>query len=168
MRPYPAPRPVPRLGEGPAPGGPPRGGRPPPLAIPSRAHDGGAPQDLGLPGVAAPQSVPAAAACRPQGHAHPTSAPRGASDGWRFPSALPCRDAKQSGGCADGMTVSPTGGTQAAQLALCRVHGASRRRTEGHPCAPAYRVLDLQANCRGSTSVEETINMLPEKPAPVF
>jgi hypothetical protein len=32
----------------------------------------------------------------------------------------------------------------------------------------AYSVLDLKADCRGSTYVEETIKLLPEKPEPIF
>ena len=45
---------------------------------------------------------------------------------------------------------------------------AYRLRADGHPRDPAYSVLDLQADCRGYQYVEETIQMLPEKPEPVL
>jgi putative transposase len=78
------------------------------------------------------------------------------------------RDAKQYWGLDDVMHVTPPGGTHAAHLALCRVNVASRRRAGLHPYAPDYRVLDLKADGRGSTDVEETITRLPDKPAPVL
>ena len=40
-------------------------------------------------------------------------------------------------------------------------------RADRHPPAPDDRVLDLKADGRGYTYVEETRQMLPEKPAPV-
>jgi putative transposase len=33
---------------------------------------------------------------------------------------------------------------------------------------PDYSVLDLKADCRGYKYVEETIQMLPEKPEPIL
>jgi hypothetical protein len=39
---------------------------------------------------------------------------------------------------------------------------------EVHPRAPDYSVVDLKADCHGYKYVEETIKMLPEKPAPVL
>ena len=41
-------------------------------------------------------------------------------------------------------------------------------RADVHPRAPDYSVLDLRADCRGDKYVEETIQMLPEKPEPVL
>ena len=66
------------------------------------------------------------------------------------------------------MNVTPTGVTNAANLALFMVNVAYRLRTELHPPVPDYSVLDLKADCRGSKYVEETIKMLPEKPEPIL
>ena len=66
------------------------------------------------------------------------------------------------------MNVTPTGGTHAANLSWFMVHGAYQLRTDGRQRAPGYSVLDLQADCRGYTYVEETIKMLPEKPEAVL
>jgi hypothetical protein len=78
------------------------------------------------------------------------------------------RDAKQSWGLADVMTVPPTGVTHAANLSLFMVHVAYQRRADVHARDPDSSVLDLKAACRGATYVEETLQMLPEKPAPVL
>jgi hypothetical protein len=78
------------------------------------------------------------------------------------------RDATQSWGLEDFMNVTPIGGTNAANLALFMVNVADRLRTDSQPHAPDYRVLDLQAACRGAKYVEETIQMLPETPEPVL
>jgi putative transposase len=45
---------------------------------------------------------------------------------------------------------------------------AYRLRADVHPRDPDYSVLDLKADCRGYKYVEETIQMLPEKPEPVL
>jgi putative transposase len=90
------------------------------------------------------------------------------SYGLRFQIEFNFSDAKQYWGLEDCMNVTPTGVTNAAKLALCMVNGAYRLRTDGHPRDPDYRVLDLQADCRGYQYVEETIKMLPEKPEPVL
>ncbi len=82
--------------------------------------------------------------------------------------ALNFRDAKQYGGLEDFMNVPPTGVINAAHLSLFMVNVAYRLRADGHPRDPDYRVLDLQADCRGYKYVEETIQMLPEKPEPVL
>ena len=66
------------------------------------------------------------------------------------------------------MHVTPAGVTHAANLSLFMVHVAYRLRADLHPRDPDYSVLDLKADCRGSKDVEETIKMLPEKPAPVL
>jgi hypothetical protein len=39
---------------------------------------------------------------------------------------------------------------------------------DGRQRDPAYNVLDLKADYRGYTYVEETIKLLPEKPEPVL
>jgi len=78
------------------------------------------------------------------------------------------REAKQSWGLEDVMTVTPTGVTHAATLSLCMVHVAYCLRADRHPQDADYRVLDLNADGRGSKDVEETRKLLPEKPAPIF
>jgi putative transposase len=88
--------------------------------------------------------------------------------GLRFQIEFNFRDAKQYWGLEDFMTVTPTGVTNAANLALFMVNVAYRLRADVHPHDPDYSVLDLKADCRGSKYVEETIKMLPEKPEPVL
>src|SRR6516225_4171171 len=73
-----------------------------------------------------------------------------------------------TGGWKTFMNVTPTGGTNAANLALFMVNVASQLQAAGRQHDPAYRVLDLKADCRGYKYVEETIKMLPEKPEPVL
>jgi putative transposase len=89
-------------------------------------------------------------------------------DGLRCQSELNLRDAKQSWGLEDFMNLTPTGGTNAAHLSLFMVNGASCLRTDIHPYASDYSVLDVKADCRGYKYVEETIKILPEKPEPVL
>ena len=88
--------------------------------------------------------------------------------GLRFQLEFNFRDAKQYWGLEDFMNVTPTGVTNAANLALFMVNVAYRLRADGHPRDPDYSVLDLKADCRGYKYVEETIKMLPEKPEPVL
>jgi putative transposase len=88
--------------------------------------------------------------------------------GLRFQIEFNFRDAKQYWGLEDFMNVTPTGVTNAANLALFMVNVAYRLRTEIPQHAPDYSVLDLKADCRGYKYVEETIKMLPEKPEPVL
>ncbi len=95
-------------------------------------------------------------------------APRVDYDGLRFQIAFNFRDAKQSWGLEDFMNVTPTGVTNAANLSLFMVNVAYRLRADSHPRDPAYSVLDLKADCRGSKYVEETIKLLPEKPEPML
>jgi hypothetical protein len=90
------------------------------------------------------------------------------SDGLRFQMAFNCQDAKQYWGLEACMNVTPTGGTKAANLALFMVNVASRLRADSSPHATASSVLDLQADCRGYKYVEETRQLLPEKPEPIF
>lgn len=66
------------------------------------------------------------------------------------------------------MNVTPTGVTHAAHRSWCMVKVAYRLRTDVWQRAPDYSVLDFKADCRGYTYVEETIQMLPENPAPVL
>ena len=61
------------------------------------------------------------------------------------------------------MNITPTGVINAANLSLFMVNVAYHLRADSHPRDPAYSVLDLKADCRGSKYVEETIKMLPEK-----
>ena len=66
------------------------------------------------------------------------------------------------------MNVTPTGVTNAANLSLFMVNVAYRLRLTSIQCVPDYRVLDVKADCRGYKYVEETIQMLPEKPEPIL
>jgi putative transposase len=87
--------------------------------------------------------------------------------GLRFQIEFNFRDAKQYWGLEDFMNVTPTGVTNAANLSLFMVNVAYRLCTDVRQRAPDYSVLDLKADCRGYTYVEETIQMLPEKPDPI-
>lgn len=78
------------------------------------------------------------------------------------------RDAKQHWGLEDGMNVTPTGVTHAAHLSLFMVHVAYRLQADKRQSDSDSSVLDLKADWRGATYVEETIHMLPQKPAPVL
>ena len=89
-------------------------------------------------------------------------------DGLRFHSELNFSDATQSWGLEDCMNVTPTGGTNAANRSLCMGTVAYCLRADRHSRDADYSVLALQADCRGSTYGEETIQRLPEKPEPVF
>ena len=86
----------------------------------------------------------------------------------RFQIAFNFRAAKQYWGLEDVRNVTPTGVTNAANLSLFMVNVAYRLRADGHLRDPDYSVLDLQADCRAYKYVEETIQMLPEKPEPVL
>jgi putative transposase len=86
----------------------------------------------------------------------------------RFQIELNFRDAKQYWGLEDFMNVTPTGVTNAANLSLFMVNVAYCLRADGHTRDPDYSVLDLKADYRGYKYVEETIQMLPEKPEPVL
>jgi putative transposase len=88
--------------------------------------------------------------------------------GLRFQIEFNFRDAKQYWGLEDFMNVTPTGVTNAANLSLFMVNVAYRLRADIHARAPDYSVLDLKADCRGAKYVEETIQMLPEKPEPIL
>jgi putative transposase len=88
--------------------------------------------------------------------------------GLRFQSEFNFRDAKQYWGLEDFMNVTPTGVTNAANLSLFMVNVAYCLRADVHVRDPDYSILDLKADCRGYKYVEETIQMLPEKPEPVL
>ena len=88
--------------------------------------------------------------------------------GLRFQIEFNFRDAKQYWGLEDFMNVTPTGVTNAANLSLFMVNVAYRLRAHVQARDPDYSVLDLKADCRGSKYVEETIQMLPEKPEPIL
>ena len=85
--------------------------------------------------------------------------------GLRFQIEFNFRDAKQYWGLEDFMNVTPTGVTNAANLSLFMINVAYRLRADSQPHDSAYSVLDLKADCRGYKYVEETIQMLPEKPS---
>ena len=86
----------------------------------------------------------------------------------RFQIEFNFRDAKQYWGLEDFMNITPTGVTNAANLSLFMVNVAYCLRADGHTRDPDYSVLDLKADYRGYKYVEETIQMLPEKPEPVL
>lgn len=86
----------------------------------------------------------------------------------RFQIEFNFRDAKQYWGLEDFMNVTPTGVTNAANLSLFMVNVAYRLQADGRQRDPDYSILDLKADCRGYTYVEETIKLLPEKPEPVL
>ncbi len=86
----------------------------------------------------------------------------------RFQMELHFRDAQQYWGLEDFMNVTPTGGTNAANLSLFMVNVAYCLRADVHPRDPNYSVLDLKADCRGYKYMEETIQRLPEKPEPIL
>ena len=88
--------------------------------------------------------------------------------GLRFQIEFNFRDAKQYWGLEDFMNVTPTGVTNAANLSLFMVNVAYCLRADSHLRDADYSVLDLKADCRGYKYVEETIQMLPEKPEPVL
>ena len=86
----------------------------------------------------------------------------------RFQIEFNFRDAKQYWGLEDFMNITPTGVTNAANLSLFMVNVSYRLQADGRQRDPVYSVLDLKADCRGYKFVEETIQMLPEKPEPVL
>ncbi|OLE67987.1 MAG: IS4 family transposase [Cyanobacteria bacterium 13_1_40CM_2_61_4] len=88
--------------------------------------------------------------------------------GLRFQIEFNFRDAKQYWGLEDFMNITPTGVTNAANLSLFMVNVSYRLQADRRQRDPAYSVLDVKADCRGSKYVEETIKMLPEKPEPVL
>jgi hypothetical protein len=88
--------------------------------------------------------------------------------GLRFQIEFNFRDAKQYWGLEDFMNIHPTAVTNAANLSLFMVNLAERVLQKMRHVHPSMSVLDLKAHCRGAKYVEETIQMLPEKPEPVL
>ena len=88
--------------------------------------------------------------------------------GLRFQIEFNFRDAKQYWGLEDFRNVTPAGVTNAANLSLFMVNVAYRLQADMRQRTPDYSVLDLKADCRGYKYVEETIQMLPEKPEPIL
>jgi putative transposase len=78
------------------------------------------------------------------------------------------RAAKPYWGLEDCMHVTPTGGTNAANLAWFMGNVAYRLQADRRQHDPDYSILDLKADCRGSKYVEEMLHMLPEKPEPIL
>ena len=89
-------------------------------------------------------------------------------DSLRFQIEFNFRDAKQYWGLEDFMHITPTGVTNAANLSLFMVNVAYRLQTDVRQHDPDYSILDLKADWRGYTYVEETIKMLVAKPEPVL
>jgi putative transposase len=89
-------------------------------------------------------------------------------DRLRCQSEFTCRDATQDWGLEDCMHVTPRGVTHAATLSWFMVTVSSRLPADVPPRDPDDRILDLKADGRGDTYVEDPMKMLPEKPAPIF
>ena len=85
-----------------------------------------------------------------------------------MPNRVELPGCKQYWGLEDFMHVTPTGVTTAAHLSLFMVNVAYRLRADVRQRDPNYSILDLKADYRGYKYVEETIQMLPEKPAPLL
>ena len=66
------------------------------------------------------------------------------------------------------MNITPVGVINAANLSLFMVNVVYYLQVHMRPRAPDYSLLDLKADWRGYKYVEETIQMLPEKPEPIL
>ena len=75
----------------------------------------------------------------------------------RFQLECNFRHAKQYWGLEDFMNVTPIGVANAAHLSSFMVNVASQLRTDVRQRTPDDSVLDLKADCRDYTDVEETI-----------
>ena len=82
----------------------------------------------------------------------------------RFQIEFTFRDAKQYWGLEDFMTVTATGVSNAANLALFMVNVSAVLLAEAHQTDPACSVLDLKAQYRGAKYVRETIKLLAQPP----
>jgi putative transposase len=82
----------------------------------------------------------------------------------RFQIEFTFRDAKQYWGLEDFMTVTETGVTNAANLALFMVSLSAVLLQDSRQTDPQCSILDLKAYYRGTKYVAETIKMLPQKP----
>jgi putative transposase len=85
----------------------------------------------------------------------------------RFQIEFNGRAAKQYWGVEDVRNVTKTAVTHAAHLALFMVNVSHRLLCDLRQSDPASGIRDLKAQGRGYKSVTETLQMLPEKPAPV-
>jgi putative transposase len=81
----------------------------------------------------------------------------------RFQIEFTFRDAKQHWGLEDFMTVTATGVSNAANLALLMVSLSTVLVRDVRATDPQCSVLDLKASYRGSKYVEETLKLLPDK-----
>jgi hypothetical protein len=86
----------------------------------------------------------------------------------RFQLEFNFRDAKQFWGLEDFMNITPTGVTNAANLALFMVNLSARILRDFRHIQPDFSVLDLKAHCRGIRYVDEVIKLLPQKPEPIL
>jgi putative transposase len=84
----------------------------------------------------------------------------------RFQIEFNFRDAKQFWGLEDFMNISPIAVTNAANLALFMVNLSYRLLLDFRRAHPAFSVLDLKAFARGYRYLDETIQLLPQKPEP--
>lgn len=82
----------------------------------------------------------------------------------RFQIEFTFRDAKQYWGLEDFMTVTASGVTNAANLALFMVNLSTVLLQAVRETDPACSVLDLKAHYQGTKYVRETIKMLAQKP----
>jgi hypothetical protein len=88
--------------------------------------------------------------------------------GLRFQIECNFRDAKQYWGLEDFMNTAPTAVTHAANLSLFMVNLSYQLLHDFRRVDPDYSILDLKATCRGFKYVDETIQMLPQKPEPIL
>ncbi|MGH2592360.1 MAG: IS4 family transposase, partial [Anaerolineae bacterium] len=86
----------------------------------------------------------------------------------RFQIEFNFRDAKQFWGLEDFMNVTPTAVTNAANLSLFMVNRSDCLVRDFRRSDPDFSLLDLKASCRGHKYVEETIQLLPQKPEPIL
>ena len=84
----------------------------------------------------------------------------------RFQIEFNFRDAKQFWGLEDFMNISPIAVTNAANLALFMVNLSYRLLLDFRRSHLDFSLLDLKALARGYRYIEETIQLLPQKPEP--
>jgi len=84
----------------------------------------------------------------------------------RFQLEFNFRDAKQHWGLEDFMNISPIAVTNAANLALFMVNLSYRLLLDFRRSHLDFSLLDLKALARGYRYMEETIQLLPQKPEP--
>jgi putative transposase len=84
----------------------------------------------------------------------------------RFQIEFNFRDAKQCWGLEDFMNVAPTAVTNAANLAFLMVNVSAVLLQPYRQRQPDFSVLDLKTHFRARRYLDETINSLPDPPAP--